>query len=69
VYHSHQGGRGGEQGVDAALWGCGQHHLHSLAPKGPGPIPGGGCPYDNGFMRKNESMNVEASLAAVGLQW
>ena len=23
---------------------------------------------DNGFMRKNESMNVEASLAAVGLQ-
>ena len=23
---------------------------------------------DNGFMRKNESMNVEASLSAVGLQ-
>ena len=23
---------------------------------------------DNGFMRKNESVNVEASLAAVGLQ-
>ena len=28
MYHSHQRGRGGEQGVDAALWWCGQHYLH-----------------------------------------